>query len=270
MVIKLYRNNDDKNVVDKTITNELTFNNAFFKEDSSVINPTIFISRTVDIYSYNYVYIPTFKRYYYISDIVTSQQRYEVSCKVDVLMSFKIEIRKEYVIVDRNALRFNEYLEDGQFKTHQYTHRDTYRFDGGFDSSIQNILLCCVGNSSKSPSISSGQTSGGGSTRPSQTINPEDYEELPKSQKDNDDVYIIQETKQVGSLPEYSDETKYWILTQSQYDALDQSVHENGIMYFISENGTNVKGYRNIFCSKSDYDNLSEQAKNNNIPYYVS
>ena len=72
MNINFYRTTDENNVVYKTLTNELAFQNCVLKEKSSVITPNIFVNTNTDICVYNYCYIPEFKRYYYITDIVSA------------------------------------------------------------------------------------------------------------------------------------------------------------------------------------------------------
>lgn len=265
----LYRNKSDKRRVTKELSNEISVT-LHFKEDSSIINPIFTISRTIDMTGKNYLKVNEFHRYYYIEDITVSKQYYILNCKVDVLMSFKDEFLNDRCIVSKNATLFDEYLEDDRFKAEQYTHRDTLEFPFGFDETAQEFILTVCGNPDVTASVTSSNDNNGGSSRPSQNVTPDEYNDLPPSQKDNNDIYIIDDVKPVGSLPTYEPQTRYWVLTQAQYDALGNNTQNDGCMYFISENAPNIKGTRNIFISKELYDVLANRDKYNNTPYYVN
>lgn len=264
----LYRNVSDKVVMDKVLNNSTPVQ-LHFKETSSIINPVFYISRNIDMTDLNYLEVPEFHRYYYINDISVSQQYYELKCKSDPLMSFKTQIKQQPCIIERNATLFNEYLEDDRFKAYQYTHRDTYRYDGGFDEDAQEFILVVCGNPAVSANIGDGKDIDGGSTRPSQIITPEQYEDLPESQKNNNDVIIVDNNRGSELPPSEYNNTRYWILTQAQYDRLSAEQKNDGTMYFISDNAPNLKGTRNIFITQLLYDALLPRDKNNNIPYYV-
>lgn len=270
MQIKLYYNGSDERVVDKVLTpSDGVSYTAHFKDDSSIINPVLTLSPNVNIYNYNYLYIPTFKRYYYITDVTVSTQRYIVNCKCDVLMSFKAGIKAQKCVIERSATLFNEYLEDERFKAYQYTHRDTYRFNGGFDEDAQEFILVVCGNPNVTANIGDGKSIDGGSTRPSEIMTPEQYEELPTSQKENNDVIIVDNNRASELPPSEYNNTRYWLLTESQYNRLTNEQKNDGTMYFIYDNAPNLKGTRNIFISQALYDALLERDKNNNIPYYI-
>ena len=264
-----YLNKSAENVVDKVLTNQSDALTLHFKENSSVIKPTFIISRNINVKNYNYLQVPEFHRYYYITDITVSQQYYILECKSDVLMSFKEGMKEQPCIIERNATLFNEYLEDDRFKSYQYTHRDTYRFNGGFEESTQEFILVVCGNPAVSANVGDGKSNDGGSTRPSEIMTPEQYEELPESQKNNNDVIIVDNNRGASLPPSEYDNTRYWLLTQAQYDRLTNEQKNDGTMYFISDNAPNLKGTRNIFITQLLYDALLPRDKNNNIPYYV-
>ena len=270
MNIELYYNKSDKRVLNKTLERQ---NNVtgHFKENSSIIDPVIILSTNVDIYKYNYVHIPKFNRYYFIQGVEVSQQRYIVTCKSDVLMSFKDAILKQNAQVIRNATRYNVKLEDDRQKLLQYSHYDTYSFQEGehFEPSVQEFLLTVVGNTSKNANISHSKNNDGGAQRPQDSTTPQDYEELPQDQKDDGTQYIIYNGS-VGSLPEPSEVTNYWILTPGKYASLSQSTQEDGTTYYISNVATNVKGTRVINTTEEGYENLALKEKRNNTPYYIT
>ena len=90
MNISLYKTNSEKNVVYKILTNGVNFSEVTFKNPTELLNPVITLSTNVDVKAYNYCYIPEYKRYYYISNVVSVVKGlWTLNLSVDVLMSFK-------------------------------------------------------------------------------------------------------------------------------------------------------------------------------------
>ena len=147
MNINFYRTTDENNVVYKTLTNELAFQNCVLKEKSSVITPNIFVNTNTDICVYNYCYIPEFKRYYYITDIVSVNNNYwQISLKVDVLMSYKEEFSKIKGIMLRSEKKFNTYINDEKFKVLNYNRIQTKKFPNSHFTKNLNFVLTTVGH----------------------------------------------------------------------------------------------------------------------------
>ena len=121
MVAKIYKTKSAPNVVNKTLSNVVTFEEVIFKEDTSLLNPTIIIngvsndsSYTIeDIGTSNYFSIPKVNRYYFITDItMMSGGRVAITGKVDVLMSFKTDILGSTQLIVRQEKKTNNYLID--------------------------------------------------------------------------------------------------------------------------------------------------------------
>lgn len=118
MNISLYKTNSEKNVVYKTLTNEVSFAEVTFKNSTELLNPVITISTAIDVESYNYCYIPEFNRYYYISNIVSVVNGlWSLNLSVDVLMSFKQYFANFDVILKRSQTEYNKYINDGEIVT---------------------------------------------------------------------------------------------------------------------------------------------------------
>ena len=112
MKAKFYVSSAEKNKLDKTayLANALELE-ILLKENCGMLKPVLIISANVT--NKNYVYIPLFSRYYFITSITRlDNHRLEVSCTVDVLMSFKEDIKKLNVIATRSSNKFNYYLRD--------------------------------------------------------------------------------------------------------------------------------------------------------------
>lgn len=110
---KFYRNNSDKNRVDKTNFIEFVGSDTIvLKQETSIVSPTIIIERT-SFPNFNYVYINEFNRYYFITSITSVRNNlWEIDLTIDVLMSYKDGIKSLKAFVDRNASVTNPMLID--------------------------------------------------------------------------------------------------------------------------------------------------------------
>ena len=95
----LFFNTSNYNVASKTLTSVSSDLTLHFKNESEVVNPTIYISRSQDVLDANYLYVDDLKRFYYINEITLEAQRYVLKCHVDVLMSFYPQILDQRCII---------------------------------------------------------------------------------------------------------------------------------------------------------------------------
>lgn len=148
---------------------EKEFNTLFsvqgtLKTPSSIIDPVVTIlmdNNEAYRMNMNYAYIPAFGRYYYITNIVavqgvvddTSQttaqphQLWQIHMHVDVLMSFKDQIKQQEAVVARQENTYNLMLDDGFFMCYQNPKLQTKLFsvDGPFEH--QEFVLIAAGSS---------------------------------------------------------------------------------------------------------------------------
>lgn len=89
MLVKIYNNKSNNNVVNKTL--ELIQDINFkFKDDSDITNPILILKSYV---SGNYCFIPDLNRYYYIDRIeLMTGGFFKLYLEIDVLMSYKDDI----------------------------------------------------------------------------------------------------------------------------------------------------------------------------------
>ena len=112
MEIKLYVCMDYMNSVTKQIYNEISLSGEL--RDTVNLNQVSININTVDydeseiLSKYNYAYIPTFKRYYFINDkVLLRKNLIQLNMSIDLLMTFKASILEQSAFVSRNA---NNYL----------------------------------------------------------------------------------------------------------------------------------------------------------------
>lgn len=134
MMIHIQQTTSEKNKIGKSISTLYTASGAL-REGTSIINPVIRISgaNVPTLKNANYMHIPDFNRYYFITDIKSIRNGLiEISGHVDVLQTYSGQIRNNTAIIKRNANSWNLYIEDGLFKTYANPHIFTKEFPSGF------------------------------------------------------------------------------------------------------------------------------------------
>ena len=146
MHLNLYNNQSEKNEINKQLSTLFDLEGTL-REKTSILTPIIIVESSDFIGIANYAYIPEFSRYYFIIDIQCIRHNlYEVSMKVDVLMSFKDDILNSYVIIDKtSSAETSHYLSDDAWKTLVKDKTDIINFSSGLLDSGEYILITAGG-----------------------------------------------------------------------------------------------------------------------------
>lgn len=150
--VKHYINKSATNVVDKELVVQTPDLEGTLRAPSSIIDPVIVVQASSPGFhanKSNYIYVEEFGRYYYITNIIsTANTLWELHCHVDVLMSFKDQIKEQTAIVSRQESKYNLYLDDGVFMSYQNPIIQTKLFsvEGPFET--QSFVLMVAGSSS--------------------------------------------------------------------------------------------------------------------------
>lgn len=109
----LYHNNAEQNRLDKTnFLESVSTLNGYLRDKTSITNPSIIIEMS-EFPTFNYVYLPKFNRYYYVTNILSiATNLWQIDMHVDVLMSYKDKILLQSAIIERNEYEWNPYLID--------------------------------------------------------------------------------------------------------------------------------------------------------------
>ena len=91
-----------------------TSKNIFLKDPTSLSEPSILLE-TSNPTAYNYCYIPSFSRYYWITDWISDHGMWIANCSVDVLTSFRSEILDSYQYVTRNQALYDLDVPDSVY-----------------------------------------------------------------------------------------------------------------------------------------------------------
>lgn len=102
MTINLYKNNSDKNYVDKQLTLVDTLTGTL-RTPCDIVNPVISIEYGT-VPDFNYIFITEFNRYYYVTSITSERNGFwTINLHVDVLMSFKGTFRLLSCVIKRTS-----------------------------------------------------------------------------------------------------------------------------------------------------------------------
>lgn len=143
-----YYNKSDKRYANKILDIVYDDVELTYIDKTDIANPVIKLGKAMDPLAYNYVYIPEFNRYYFVTEPPTFEAGYyRVKLHTDTLMSFKVYYKKQNVIVARNEHLFNMYLDDPKYKVQSRTAVRTVVFPSGFTG--HNIVLGVVGKNSE-------------------------------------------------------------------------------------------------------------------------
>ena len=142
MELNLYYNISDNRTINKTLTPGLTISGNL-REESSIIKPIITI-KSDNVIRENYLYIPEYQRYYYITGKESVRTGiWRIHMEVDPLMSFKRDVLALTVVVSKQSAITNgdEYIDDGSLVTDNQLFKTVYNFTDGFNDNAQYILI---------------------------------------------------------------------------------------------------------------------------------
>ena len=144
MNLVLQINNSEKNRLDKSIT-DITSLTGTLRDETSIIDPVIIIEGDLSSYvNCNYMTISDFNRSYFVNNIRSIRNDlFEISAHVDVLSTYKSQIRQNSAIIARQEKKWNLYLNDGVFKTYQNPFIVTKAFPSGFTE--QHFIFSVAG-----------------------------------------------------------------------------------------------------------------------------
>lgn len=132
--VMLYKNSSENERVDKTdYLTAVESVMCVLRDECSIINPELILTLN-RVPDFNYVYIPVFRRYYYVTNFVSMRKDlWSISLDIDVLMTYKEGIYNLQAFVERNQFNSNPLLVDKKRVVEEGINVETY--------SIDNMLL---------------------------------------------------------------------------------------------------------------------------------
>lgn len=143
MILRLFQNMSDTHVVQKDIIQKAEISGTLL-EDCSILDPVIAtpLIAASDLKYINYAEIPDFGRYYYVTDIICRGKLFEVHMHIDVLNTYKDQIKPLSAIIARNESQYNLYLRDGLIQQYANPHIQIKQFPDGFDRYEYIFSVC--------------------------------------------------------------------------------------------------------------------------------
>ncbi len=138
MKICLYRCTAEPNRVNKAAYLSTPFSlDGTLVSDCSVVDPVIELEKTNPVfYQYNYLYIPDFKRFYFVNDWINLANKiWQLRAHVDVLYTYASEIYSANAIAVKSTASAvsSDEIDDGSYASKVPTEIKTYSFSGKFD-----------------------------------------------------------------------------------------------------------------------------------------
>lgn len=146
MNITLYNNKSPNNSIAKSLETIGTYTGSVIKETSDLYNITLVFNYIENMIDSNYVYIPDFGRYYYIDSFELGNQRITLNCHVDVLMTYRTEIEKCLIVVERNENESFSYLNDSKLPIECREQKRQFIFPNEpLTKNLEYIMICAGG-----------------------------------------------------------------------------------------------------------------------------
>lgn len=116
--IQLMNNQEELNKISKNPSVVMTLSGNL-REESSIIDPVIIIEYDGTLTNVNYMYIPEFHRYYFITQINSIRTKlWRICGHCDVLKTYAQGILGCDCVVARNENKYNLFLNDSYFKVY--------------------------------------------------------------------------------------------------------------------------------------------------------
>lgn len=113
MTVQAFKNNSDVRVINKSLSTHGTYNNVFLKDKNNISNIELTLGYSANLLTTNYVYVQELARYYFVTDInIDNNNMVTLSCKCDVLYTYKTQILNMSVIANTASDKYNLKLID--------------------------------------------------------------------------------------------------------------------------------------------------------------
>lgn len=140
MQVTLFKNNYNTKSFKRNFINQQTLE-CVLKEGSDILKPELLIESSNPI-GFNEMYIPDFKRYYFIGCENVSNNLWRIySLGVDTLYTYKNEILSLNAIIDKQENIHNDLIDDGSYVRQVDTFKEVLTYSKGFNDTETYVLI---------------------------------------------------------------------------------------------------------------------------------
>ena len=133
MVVTLYTNSGDTRQLNKNLAVVATISNCQINDTCTILRPVLRFELSASYLAANYVYIPNFNRYYYITDItILNGNQTEITGHCDVLMSFWNSFKNSPCTAGRSSSNYDDYIDDPMVTIKETYRTESRRLSGEF------------------------------------------------------------------------------------------------------------------------------------------
>lgn len=140
MQVQLLKNTKNTKSFSRQFSSQLNIE-CVLKEGSDCLNPEILLETTNPI-DFNMMYIPDFKRYYFIGVENVSNNLWKIYTKgIDTLWTYKNQILGLNAIIDKQENIHNDLIDDGSYVRQVNSFKEVLTYSNGFNESENYILI---------------------------------------------------------------------------------------------------------------------------------
>lgn len=140
MQVTLFKNNYNTKSFKRNFISQQTIE-CVLKEGSDILKPELLIESSNPI-GFNEMYIPDFKRYYFIGCENVSNNLWRIySLGVDTLYTYKNEILALNAIIDKQENIHNDLIDDGSYVRQVDTFKEVLTYSKGFNDTETYVLI---------------------------------------------------------------------------------------------------------------------------------
>lgn len=142
VTLELYKVTNQTNELTKTLNNAVVVDGAFRGEIDSI---DVIVEIESNTYDFNYVYIPSLNKYYFLQNIVhVNAKIVRLYLHCDVLMTYKTDILASYGLIKQGGT-INPYYSSIESDSRQTIRRITFPYT--FNNTGNYVLVTITNNS---------------------------------------------------------------------------------------------------------------------------
>ena len=141
MQVQIYKTSSERHRLSKSLTNQIN-KTCNILDGTSITDPVIVIGYDVAILQHTYAYITDFGRYYFITNMeVLPGQEIRLSLHVDVLMTYKDQIKACKARITRSQSNFDKYIPDSMIINKAQSKITQRKLGAGFTSANKYYIM---------------------------------------------------------------------------------------------------------------------------------